>query len=56
MTTHHRKPRLIPLNQAQLEEIKTSPRHASDFFKKHNLTGWPRVVTPEPNKHFLAES
>jgi len=50
-----RKPRLIPLSQAQLEEIKISPRHASDFFKKHNLKGWPRVVTPEPNKHFLAE-
>ena len=55
MTTTHRKPRLIPLTQPQLEEIKISPRHATDFFKKHNLKGWPRVVTPEPNKHFLAE-
>jgi hypothetical protein len=56
MTTHHRKPRLIPLTQPQLEEIKTSPRHASDFFKKHSLKGWPRVITPEPNKHFLTHA
>lgn len=55
MTTTHRKPRLIPLTQPQLEEIKISPRHATDLFKKHNLKRWPRVVTPEPNKHFLAE-
>jgi hypothetical protein len=52
----HNEPRLIPLTQTQLEEIKISPRHATDFFKKHNLNGWPRVITPEPNKHFLAEN
>lgn len=55
MTTTHRKPRLIPLTQPQLEEIKISPRHATDFFKKFHIKGWPRIVTPEPNKHFLAE-
>jgi len=43
------------ISQQELEEIKRSRQHASEFFKKLRIKGWPRVVTPEPGKHFLAE-
>jgi len=45
--------RPLPITQTDLNEIKHSRQHAEDFFKKRNLKGWPRVVTPEPHKHFL---
>lgn len=42
-----------PITQTDLNEIKHSRKHAEDFFKKRKILGWPRVVTPEPHKHFL---
>lgn len=45
--------RPISITQTDLNEIKHSRQHAEDFFKKRKIIGWPRVVTPEPHKHFL---
>jgi hypothetical protein len=50
------KQSFIPISQEQLDEIKKSREHAGKLFKLFQIKGWPRVVTPEPNKHFLAES
>lgn len=50
MTTH---PHLRPITPEQITEIKKSRQHASEFFKRLRITGWPKVVTPEPGKHFL---
>jgi len=45
-----------PITQPQLDELKKSPQHASKLLKSLNLKGWPRVITPEPNKHFLTHA
>jgi len=50
MTTH---PHLRPITPEQITEIKKSRQHASELFKRLRITGWPKVVTPEPGKHFL---
>lgn len=42
MTTH---PHLRPITPEQITEIKKSRQHASEFFKRLRITGWPKVVT-----------
>lgn len=48
--------RPISITQTDLNEIKHSRKHAEDFFKKRKILGWPRVITPEPHKHFLVNN
>ena len=59
MTTHPHLRRVSvlffdsPITPEQITEIKKSRQHASELFKRLRITGWPKVVTPEPGKHFL---
>lgn len=43
-----------PITQEQLQEIKSSRQAAEHIFRMLKIPGWPRVVTTEPGKHFLA--
>jgi hypothetical protein len=43
-----------PITHEQLQLIKSSRLEAEHIFKMLKIPGWPRVVTTEPGKHFLA--
>lgn len=43
----------IFINQKTLDFIKSSREEAIKFFKQNKILGWPKVVTPEPGKHYL---
>lgn len=43
-----------PITNEQLQLIKSSRGAAQYIFKMLKIPGWPRVVTTEPGKHFLA--
>jgi len=42
---------LIPITQAELNELKLSSAHAQAFLKILQIKGWPRVITIEGKHH-----